>query len=48
MKSRSSVSNDLLGIEGGDSLHSESLRGEERRVEKADVKGRRMEKLDSK
>ena len=39
-KSRSSASNDLLRIEGGDSLHSETLKGEEeRRVEKADVKG---------
>lgn len=46
MKSRSSASNDLLRIEGGDSLHSESVkREEEGRMEKAGVKERRMKNL---
>ena len=46
VKSRSSASNDLLRIEGGDSLHSERVECEEEgRVEKAEVEARRMKKL---
>ena len=46
MKSRSSASNDLLRIEGGDLLHSESLkREEEGRFERSEVKARRRKKF---